>query len=224
MPKIKDRKNYTMYNETLYEVERVVQIKWVKSIITVIIDRQFCYIKWKGYDERYNTWEPKEHITFCYNYVAPEEKDDDPEYRETANIKSTHKHHYQTRGKIRPPKDTYKLLLELEDKEDHTNMEEVNADALLNVLIKDPPEKNVDELELKSKNVDDAPVWKTSKELLISKILTFTLEEDKEERIGKVLLENGSTAYVTENVLRSQFPVKVIEYYESQFPHRAQKR
>lgn len=27
----KDRKNYTMYNETLYEVERVVQIKWVKS-------------------------------------------------------------------------------------------------------------------------------------------------------------------------------------------------
>jgi hypothetical protein len=32
MPKtIKDKKNYTMYNETLYEVERVVQIKWVKS-------------------------------------------------------------------------------------------------------------------------------------------------------------------------------------------------
>jgi hypothetical protein len=32
MPKpSKDKKNYTMYNETLYEVERVVQIKWVKS-------------------------------------------------------------------------------------------------------------------------------------------------------------------------------------------------
>lgn len=29
--KLKDKKNYRMYNETLYEVERVVQIRWVKS-------------------------------------------------------------------------------------------------------------------------------------------------------------------------------------------------
>ena len=29
--KAMESKNYRMYNENLYEVERVVQIKWVKS-------------------------------------------------------------------------------------------------------------------------------------------------------------------------------------------------
>jgi len=46
----RDKKSYTMYNETLYEVERVIQMKWIKSKSFIIIDRQFCLIKWKGYD------------------------------------------------------------------------------------------------------------------------------------------------------------------------------
>ena len=77
MPRGKDKKNYTMFNETLYEVEDVLQIKWIKSNSNPTLDRQFCYIKWKGYDEKFNTWEPKEHITFCYDYVAPQEPIED---------------------------------------------------------------------------------------------------------------------------------------------------
>jgi hypothetical protein len=29
--KVNNTKNFSMYNETLYEVEKVVQVKWVKS-------------------------------------------------------------------------------------------------------------------------------------------------------------------------------------------------
>ena len=30
--KPQNKKNFTMYNETLYEVEKVVSVKWIKSI------------------------------------------------------------------------------------------------------------------------------------------------------------------------------------------------
>ena len=42
------------------------------------LDKQYCLIKWKGYDEKFNTWEPRDHITFCYNYQAPQNNDQDP--------------------------------------------------------------------------------------------------------------------------------------------------
>ena len=66
------------------------------------LDKQYCLIKWRGYDERFNTWEPKDHITFCYNYEAPEDKDDDPEYLEKAPLAVPTPHHYQTRTKKAP--------------------------------------------------------------------------------------------------------------------------
>lgn len=108
-----------MYNETLYQVERVVQVRWNKSKSIPNLDRQECLIKWKGYDDCYNSWEPQEHITLFYKYFPEEEKEDDPEYTENVTLPSNNPHNYHTRNKKKKPAQPSKSN-HSEEIEDHT--------------------------------------------------------------------------------------------------------
>ena len=78
--------------------------EWSRSAGTRVslclsIDRQECLIKWKGYDDCYNSWEPQEHITLFYKYFPEEEKEEDPEYTENVSLPSNNAHNYHTRNK-----------------------------------------------------------------------------------------------------------------------------
>ena len=53
-----------------------------------------------------------------------------------------------------------------------------------------------------------------AKECLITKILELRYEEGRAKRLGKVRMEDGSIAYMDEDILKTRYPEKVIEYYE----------
>ena len=53
-----------------------------------------------------------------------------------------------------------------------------------------------------------------AKECLITKILELRYEEGRAKRLRKVRMEDGSIAYMDEDILKTRYPEKVIEYYE----------
>jgi hypothetical protein len=47
-------------------------------------------------------------------------------------------------------------------------------------------------------------------------VISLSSEAGKEMRVGEVLMKNGESAYMYEDILRTRFPEKLIEYYESE--------
>jgi hypothetical protein len=133
-------------------------------------DRQFCLIKWKGYDERYNTWEPKDHITFYYNYISPEDR---VSYREklTESPPATPNHHYHTRTKIRTKGigDTARTH-DLEEKEDNTYMGELDPE---NTPVEKWDDSESEEEENTKQKAIDVDSWNKCKNKVVSRILTL---------------------------------------------------
>jgi len=50
----------------------------------------------------------------------------------------------------------------------------------------------------------------------VQKVISLSSEAGKEMRVGEVLMKNGESAYMYEDILRTRFPEKLIEYYESE--------
>lgn len=51
-------KNNLQHKSPEYEVGKILDVKLVNN-------NTYFSIKWKGYDDYYNTWEPKNHLTNC---------------------------------------------------------------------------------------------------------------------------------------------------------------
>ena len=54
-------------DEQLFKVERIVGMRWTKG------SREY-FVKWEGYAEKDNTWEPMEHLVGCANEIREYEK------------------------------------------------------------------------------------------------------------------------------------------------------
>lgn len=48
--------------------------------------------------------------------------------------------------------------------------------------------------------------WRVSRESVVSRILWLSCEEGSDKRIGKVEMENGTSAYMFEDILKAHYP------------------